>query len=181
VDELPSYFGSFKDPPVPAGDEWVLVLGQLNNQSEDNVTIQKILPQGRGLDDVVTTVAVRIAPIDGIAAHSVPGGVFTTWPPAFPADAGGCAVQLLKSPSDYVLAPHARAWITTWLRAQKAGVFALAAQRVVYSVGSDLFYQDIPDGFRGRVALSGSPVHGTDLGKTCAGKVKNLPTSGSAG
>ena len=105
-------------------------------------------------------VRMEVAPLRGTHARPrpyqrslgvVPGGVYTTYPPAFRERGDPCHVQELRPVSGYRLGQDRMARVLVWLRAVAPGPFHVEGHRVVYEQGGSQYQQVLFIGVRGRV------------------------------
>lgn len=147
-------------PPVPPGEQWVLMIAFLRNVTPTTVRLDSVRIGGPGVGGVVRAVKIEIAPLGRSEAYDwVPGGTYKTYPPAaLLPDRVRCSVQTLVPVNGYELAPGAEARVAVLLEAVGSGRFRITEHVISYEQDGVEYVQSQPVGIVGRVVDGADPM-----------------------
>jgi hypothetical protein len=153
-------FGSSRHPvstygvtkPIPVGEEWVTLLASMRNGSDLPVTLESVDVSGEGLGTVVDVLSIRIAPRQS-EGGTVPGGTYSTYPPAW-VEGGRCIAVDPQRVRGRMIRPGGYPRIMLHLRATRPGSFRISEYVVRYRQGLRVFEERLPQRFRGKVAAA---------------------------
>lgn len=134
---------------MPPGQEFVLLLGEIDKEDPGEVELLDLSPiRTDGFPEVARLVHLEVAP-RGPTHPSVPQSVYLTYPPATVIPSSGeCGVQRLVPAKGYLLRhdedPLVRALVATTIQAVAPGEASLEGVRVTYRVNDETLFQDIP-------------------------------------
>lgn len=163
-------------PDVRPGQEFIVMLGTLSNETDDPVRILALEPISDPGFERVLEVSYEIAPRRADLAP-IPGGLHVTDPPV-ERDGESCAVQPLVSPADWtvpVTAPGddvSRGLIATRVVAKNEGTTRLDGIRVEYQAGGGRYFQVVPMVYEIEVRDDARPLRIPTTNRPCLRRVR---------